>query len=228
MKDNSHDLITRNIWAKDKIEQMIEVKPINSIPQTFIVSDTHFCHAQILEYCARPFKSVEEMNEVMIERWNAVVSPSDVVIHMGDVGFRYEKLKDIIDRLNGKKLLIRGNHDWSINKMESLGFQCLTQCKNDSYVEVMRNRMFHICHRPRDMATIPSDNKELAFQVRLVGHEHNNMPIFIKWVRDTSDVARPIMALNLSIEHWGYVPTHIDKVIEVYDEHIRSYLSKLD
>ena len=79
---------------------------------TFFVSDTHFGHQRIIELCNRPFSSVEEMNEVMIERWNAVVKPTDKVYHMGDVALG--KIADslpLIGRLNGTKILIPGNHD---------------------------------------------------------------------------------------------------------------------
>ena len=47
-------------------------------------SDSHFHHRRIIEYCSRPFPSVEEMNQVMIERWNEVVKPDDIVYHCGD------------------------------------------------------------------------------------------------------------------------------------------------
>ena len=50
----------------------------------FFTSDTHFDHARIIELCNRPFSSVEEMNETMIERWNARVKPHDVVWHLCD------------------------------------------------------------------------------------------------------------------------------------------------
>ena len=46
----------------------------------FFTSDSHFHHANIIKYCNRPFSSVEEMNQVMIERWNEVVKPDDVVV----------------------------------------------------------------------------------------------------------------------------------------------------
>lgn len=76
----------------------------------FVVSDTHFGHANIIDYCGRPFASVEEMDEAMVERWNATVKPSDHVYHLGDVAMRKPNL-DIVKRLNGHKRLVFGNHD---------------------------------------------------------------------------------------------------------------------
>lgn len=78
----------------------------------FLTSDTHFTHANIIRYfCVRPFASVEEMNETLIERWNSVVRHNDHVYHLGDVYFKKEGIEDILKRLNGKKRLVIGNHD---------------------------------------------------------------------------------------------------------------------
>jgi calcineurin-like phosphoesterase family protein len=76
----------------------------------FITSDTHFHHANIIGYCNRPFSSVEEMDEILVQRWNETVKPGDKVYHLGDV---YMKKRDgsILRRLNGTKVLVIGNHD---------------------------------------------------------------------------------------------------------------------
>lgn len=79
---------------------------------TFFTSDTHFGHKKILEYekDARPFSSVEEMNETLISNWNSVVHDSDIVWHLGDFCFGKSNM-EIAKRLKGKKRLILGNHD---------------------------------------------------------------------------------------------------------------------
>jgi calcineurin-like phosphoesterase family protein len=81
------------------------------------VSDTHFGHANILKFhnshgvYVRPgFKDVHEMDEHMIERWNAVVRPQDHVYHLGDVAMVANALP-LCKRLHGHKRLVRGNHD---------------------------------------------------------------------------------------------------------------------
>ena len=83
----------------------------------FFESDSHFCHEAIIKYCDRPFKSVEEMNETIIENWNLVVGQKDIVFHLGDFGLGpFEKLKKIFQRLNGDIYLIMGNHDFRQTK----------------------------------------------------------------------------------------------------------------
>lgn len=86
----------------------------------FITADHHFNHKNIIKYCKRPFKTVEQMNEFMIEKWNSKVDKDDLVIHLGDFSFSdKEKIKEIRKRLNGTIILIKGNHD---KKIKDCGF----------------------------------------------------------------------------------------------------------
>ena len=97
---------------------------------TFFTSDTHFNHANIIRFCNRPFKDVNQMNEVLIENWNRVISPGDTVFHLGDfcLGGSLE-WTNVLDRLNGKMHLILGNHDMKnirqgyINRFENVVMQ---------------------------------------------------------------------------------------------------------
>lgn len=78
----------------------------------YFTSDTHFGHSKIIEMCNRPFTTVEEMNETMIKNWNDKVSPNDIVFHLGDFIYGGSAVwKDTLERLNGHKILILGNHD---------------------------------------------------------------------------------------------------------------------
>lgn len=83
----------------------------------FFTSDTHFWHKNIIKFCNRPFSSIEEMNDTIIENWNKVVGENDIVFHLGDFCFcGSDKFKDIIEKLNGRIYLILGNHDWKTIK----------------------------------------------------------------------------------------------------------------
>jgi calcineurin-like phosphoesterase family protein len=81
----------------------------------FITADHHFHHKNIIEYCKRPFKTVEEMNKVMMEKWNKKVGKNDLVIHLGDFALGNKReVKNTREKLNGTIILIKGNHDKSI------------------------------------------------------------------------------------------------------------------
>lgn len=84
--------------------------------KVFFTSDTHFGHSNIIKYCNRPFKDKDEMNETLISNWNKVVPEDGIVIHCGDFAFTGgDKIKQILERLNGHKHLVLGNHDHQIN-----------------------------------------------------------------------------------------------------------------
>jgi calcineurin-like phosphoesterase family protein len=78
----------------------------------FFTSDTHFGHKKIIEHSHRPFASVEEMDEYIIQRWNAAVKKQDDVWHLGDFNFRSKlTTEDYFRQLNGKIHMVWGNHD---------------------------------------------------------------------------------------------------------------------
>ena len=91
----------------------------------YFIADTHFNHTNIIKYCNRPFKNTDEMNKYIIKKWNSVVKQTDTVYHLGDVGFgKFEELKTLVGSLNGRKILLRGNHDFKIgvNTWKEIGF----------------------------------------------------------------------------------------------------------
>lgn len=165
----------------------------------FFVSDTHFGHKNIIKYCNRPFRDVDEMDEAMIRNWNSTVGHSDVVIHLGDVGFT-KKLRSIVSRLNGKKILIRGNHDnrTSDRKFLEMGFV-------DIQKEPFDYMGFVLSHYPvgsvmyRHLKDVPLDGK-----INLYGHVHNGTEFDI--LRDSPN------HLCLCVEHTRYRPVSIDEV----------------
>ena len=84
----------------------------NEHTKVYFVSDTHFSHLNILKYCKRPYRSIDEMDENLISNWNSLISNKDTVFHLGDIAFcNADRLKEILNRLNGKIYLVLGNHD---------------------------------------------------------------------------------------------------------------------
>ena len=79
----------------------------------WFTSDCHFGHKNVLRLCNRPFNSIQHMEEEIIKKWNKKVNPNDVVYMLGDITWGYDskEVKNILDKMNGIKYLIIGNHD---------------------------------------------------------------------------------------------------------------------
>jgi calcineurin-like phosphoesterase family protein len=131
-------------------------------------SDHHFGHTKIIDYCARPFDSVDHMDRVMIERWNAVVAPVDTVYYLGDLAlyYSYDQLRDLIQALHGVKILICGNHDNRLHSKRSwreLGFTDVSEHKTIAVGPYMNVRLSHY---PRNYILDDQDH------YRIHGHVH--------------------------------------------------------
>lgn len=168
--------------------------------QNFVISDTHFNHAKIIQYCSRPFENVEEMNEALIWNWNSVVGADDYVYHLGDFGFgSISALGDIRKRLNGEILLIRGNHDsHSKHTYEKIGLPVIDRLTISPPGVLFK---CYLSHRP-------SIEKRRG-EVHLHGHLHRN---------ELED--NPFWNVNMSVELWDYTPQLLTDVIPaaVYQE----------
>lgn len=80
--------------------------------KVYVISDTHFNHANIIKYCNRPYATVPEMNEALIKNWNSVVTNEDTVYFLGDFALgKRDNIIEIGNQLNGHKILVMGNHD---------------------------------------------------------------------------------------------------------------------
>jgi calcineurin-like phosphoesterase family protein len=136
------------------------------MPAIFLVSDTHFGHMGVCKFTRndgvtklRPWTDPDEMDEEMIKRWNATVRPNDKVYHLGDVVINRKALKTL-SRLNGDKVLIRGNHDIF---------------RDDEYREYFRElRAYHVMNG-MILSHIPVHEESLGrFGVNIHGHLHAN------------------------------------------------------
>lgn len=139
--------------------------------RVFFTSDTHFGHANIMRFCKRPFESVEEMDRVLIENWNAKVGKDDTVFHMGDFAWGgAAEWSHLLDVLNGRIYLVLGNHDMrNINqgfmkRFEWVGFQALINVEGR---KVLLNHYPMLCY-----AGSYGSRKDMVYQ--LFGHVHSS------------------------------------------------------
>jgi calcineurin-like phosphoesterase family protein len=136
------------------------------MPSVFLVSDTHFGHTGVCRFTRndgvtklRPWDSSEEMDEAMVKAWNERVKPTDKVYHLGDVVIARKALK-IMERLNGDKVLIRGNHDIY---------------KDEDYSKYFRSiRAYHVMNG-MILSHIPLHSDSMGrFGTNIHGHTHAN------------------------------------------------------
>lgn len=88
-------------------------------PLTWLTSDLHFGHRNVIIYCKRPFHSVEQMDRFLVFQWNCFIAPQDTVYCLGDFALNRQRLSVTGSKLNGKRFLVSGNHDKTFLKKES-------------------------------------------------------------------------------------------------------------
>ena len=162
---------------------------------SWVVSDTHFGHAGVCRFThqntdikIRPWTDPNEMDEDMVRMWNEIVAPHDRVYHLGDVVINRRCLP-ILDRLNGKKVLIRGNHD--IFRLEEY----------TPYFEDIRG--YKVLSKERIiMSHIPVHPSQLErWKANVHGHLHSNV----------LDDPRYI---NVCVEQTEFKPILLDEILD--------------
>lgn len=193
----------------------------------FFSSDHHFWHQNIIAYCNRPFSSVEEMNEALIDRWNSVVSPEDTVYCIGDFSLAIRPVETIPSMLNGTKILIPGNHDWCHSyhkKSRRDGVAHWTQRYTDNgwivlpeQTQINAPNVVQICHFP--YASAENDNyvdkyakyrPEDNGDVLLCGHVHG------AW--DTKRSHKNSLMINVGVDVRGFAPISLNEIVDIIDK----------
>lgn len=160
--------------------------------KVFVISDSHFFHWKICEYCNRGFPDVKTMNSYMITEWNRVVDVDDVVFHLGDFGFSsFLNIKRVFDRLNGVKYLVMGNHD----RRRSVGWWT-----NIGFIKVFKNPITF--NDKVILSHYPQRNNHI---LNIHGHIHNNG-------YDSEFVYRN--HVNVSVEEIDYKPRLLNNILE--------------
>ena len=139
--------------------------------EIFFVSDTHFGHTNIIKYCNRPFNNTDEMDEALINNWNAKVPKDGIVYHLGDFAWgSINYWKKIREQLNGEIILIYGNHDekYLNNKLMYKLFKEVTPQKNIwiNKIPIYMNHYPFLC--------FGGSYKGLGATWQLFGHVHSN------------------------------------------------------
>ena len=174
------------------------------MPSVFLVSDTHFGHAGVCHFTRndgvtklRPWTDPDEMDEFMVRAWNERVRPTDKVYHLGDVVINRKALKTLA-RLNGDKVLIRGNHDIF---------------RDDEYREYFRElRAYHVMNG-MILSHIPIHTESLGrFGTNIHGHLHANRVMIQKHAKATPEIDPRYHCV--CVEQTDYRPILFEDVIK--------------
>lgn len=168
----------------------------------FFISDHHFMHKNIIRHTEREFKNSKHMTEHMIGAWNSVVKKDDEVFHIGDFawGTDKERVGGIVQRLNGTKHLILGNHD-KIKPFDyvEMGFTSV----HTSLALTIGGKQVYLAHDPACKAMLSPEDTLLH------GHVHR----LWKYQKENR-------LINLSVENWDYRPVseyEIQKILDLFD-----------
>ena len=178
------------------------------MPAVFLVSDTHFGHAGVCRFLRadgvtklRPWDNPDEMDEAMVKVWNERVRPNDKVYHLGDVVINRKSL-NILHRLNGDKVLIKGNHD--IFKLED-------------YTQHFRDiRGYHVMNG-MILSHIPVHEESLGrFGTNIHGHLHANHVMTVKHKGATPEI--DVRYFNACVENHDFGPVLFEDAIKQIKE----------
>lgn len=180
------------------------------------ISDCHFGHQNIMRFDGRPFGSVEEMDNYMIEKWNSVVEKDDTVYIIGDFCWGLEsEWVDILSRLSGRKVLIMGNHDLKRFKPKARRF--FIEVKD--YKEVKDDgRRVILSHYP--MCCFKHDGDSNVWHLH--GHTHRTqeqelVERYTEMVLSAGTIHRGQMInVGCMFDHINYVPRTLDELIEYW------------
>jgi len=181
--------------GQQKDQQRLKMK---ITPETFIISDTHFGHQNIIGFCNRPINH----ERIIMTNWMNVVQPEDTILHLGDVAFGNRRAihlwaMDISD-LPGKKILIKGNHDHSSSLKIYKGIFEIV----DPFIQDFSDVKFYFSHYPDH----PTKDE---WDINVHGHIHNN-PL-------QGDFS-PIVDMNkiyenVSVEVINYTPIKLSSIL---------------
>lgn len=165
----------------------------------YYISDLHFGHKNVIKYCNRPFKNTDEMREGLIFRWNSKVKENDTVYILGDMFYgAKEDYYKVITSLNGKKVLIKGNHDQWIEENEYLEELFEDICDYKVIEDIGRKVV--LFHYP-----IAEWNHKHYNSYHLYGHIHTNHNEYMDSQKN---------CFNVSADLFEFIPQSLDELIK--------------
>ena len=187
----------------------------------FFTSDLHFGHENVLRFDNRPFETVEEMDDELIKRWNDKVAKGDLVYVLGDLIWKTatNEAVQIIKRLNGQIILIKGNHDRFLHNAAAK--KALAGIKDYDDISVMLEdgtvRRCILSHY-----FIPFYNGHRYKAIHLHGHSHFTAEATEEFLiaKTLNEKGYNLQIYNVGCMYWNYVPVTLDEILKTKDQRI--------
>jgi len=163
----------------------------------FFTGCTHFNHPNIIKYCERPYPDIGSMERDMIWKWNKKVSYNDTVYHLGDFGFGSPQLlKIFLEHLNGRKIIIKGNHDhMSLKRMREIGWDDASKKRRRVWTDSLGQ--LDLTHRPiKDMRVL----EECDWNI----HAHTHQTYVMSWEK----------RIHVGVDSWNFEPVSEWELLE--------------
>jgi len=173
--------------------------------EIFFTSDLHLMHNKAFLYEPRGFDNEIEMCESLVENWNKIVKPDDIVYDLGDLALSdVQTAVKYIKKLNGKHFLIRGNHDTN-NKIQYIVDNCWNQIYYAGWADVLKygKMRIYLSHYPT-LTSNYDDKKFSQHVISLHGHTHQRT----NWLHSEN----PFM-YHVGVDSHNCTPVHIDEVM---------------
>ena len=164
----------------------------------FITSDTFFGRSSIIDIAKRPFKTVEEMDSVLIENWNSVVSEEDIVYHLGNFAWSPVVTDNVLKVLNGSIRFMLGDFDDALKEVIEY-YNGIDLFKDDIHKDYKHKIV--LSHWP--LAEWPGKDKGIY-------HFHGHMINSMKTDMTQSN------RVNVCTDHWGYKPQEIKSLFSMF------------
>ncbi len=193
------------------------------MPKKFYIADWHYDHANCIYFDNRPFRTATHMNEELIRRWNEKVEPGDIVYVLGDMFWcKATDAIAVLKRLNGQKVLIKGNHD----RCHDINFKkCFVKIVEYEEIEDGDDKIV-LCHYP-----IPCFKNHFYGWLHFYGHVHtsfeHNMMLHNRYLFEEL-YTKPCKMYNVGamLPYMDYIPRTKEEILAEGEKYYKAYAEK--
>ena len=184
----------------------------------YVTSDTHFGHDRAFIYEPRGFSSIEEHDQIIIEKWNTIVQPQDIVYHLGDVmlGSNHEYGLNCLCQLNGQIKIIRGNHCTDKRWEE---YATLPNVQTLGYADVIKHPWgkSYLCHYPTETSYLENMVPIKNHLINLHGHTHS---------KEKFEHGKPYQ-YNVAVDAHDCYPASLEQIYKDIEQEVQQCLQYL-